>query len=110
MKYIPNVDFIIKDWKASWTGKEITKLIHSMPRDNVIEVFNQPVSDDDVMVSYPPGMYNTLDNDLAGWLFDYGCFDEYDGFLWDNSDLRVIYKGKLISREEWEKIAEELYE
>lgn len=113
--YFKNVDFIIKDWKESWTGEEITTLIHRMPRDNVIEVFNQPVSDDDVMVSCPLALVNCMrnpdsdeDEDLAGWLFDYGCYDEYDGFYWDGEELQVIYKDKLISMKEWEDIAEAL--
>lgn len=112
MKYVPNVDFIIKDWKESWQGGDITTLIHKMPRDNVIEIFLQPVSDDDVMVSCPVTFADEMlhNSDIAGWLFDYGCYDEYDGFTWDGEILHVIYKGELISIEKWEGIAEALNE
>ena len=110
MKYVPNVDFIIKDWKESWQGGDITTLIHKMPRDNVIEIFEQPVSDDDIMISCPVTFADEmLDNpDSAGWLFDYGCYDEYDGFHWNGEKLQVIYKGRLISTDHWERITEEL--
>ena len=106
----PNVDFIIKDWKDSWKGSEITTLIHSMPRDNTIEVFNQPVSDDDIMVSCPLSFATEMKNyeDVAVWLFDFGCYDEHSGFYWDGVELQVIYKDKLISMNKWEKIAERL--
>ena len=116
----PNVDFITKDWKESWEGKDITKLIHKMPRDNVIEVFDDPTSDMNLMISCPQSFIELLWKDIetnedwtwgsgvfcyGTWLMDY-CQDE-DGYYWDGKVLVVIKGDKTYSVKEWEKRVEE---
>ena len=74
MKYVPNVDFIIKDWKEAWEGDDITKLIHSMPRDNVTETVTGIEIDNDLMISCPLALVNQLrdaNSDLSIWIYDF---------------------------------------
>ena len=104
-----NVYFIVKDWKESWEGREITRLMKSMPGDNVIETPDEISSDMDIMISCPQSFASKLrDTELVTWIMDFGTFDEYEGFCWDGKKLQVIYKGKLISMEEWEEIVESI--
>ena len=106
-----NVGFIIKDSKEFWEGKDITKLIKSMPRGNVIEHLEDPNSDMHLMISCPESFAELLYKDngyLIGWIADYGTFDEYDGFYWDGKVLQVLHKDEWISMKKWEKIAERL--
>jgi len=109
----PNVGFIMKDWKAVWEGEDLTQLIHGMPRDNVIETADDPSSDEVFMFSCPLTFVDEIrkdDDAMVTWFYANGIFDEHDGFHWDGEKLQVFYKGKLISKEEWEKITDKLFE
>ena len=109
----PNVDFIMRDHREIWEGKDITDLIHGMPRDNVIEIEDDPSSDEVFMFSCPLTFVDEIREDyceMVTWFYANGVFDEHDGFHWDGEKLRVFYKNKLISKEEWEKITDRLFE
>jgi hypothetical protein len=114
-----NVSLIIRDHKETWDSGDLTNLIHSMPRDNVVEEYSDPTSDNYAMISCPGELVDLLYKDvesgeiwswgskvypLGTWLMDYG-WDE-DGFHWDGKQLWVIEKGKEYTMKQWEEIIE----
>ena len=110
-----NVGLIIRDHRESWEGEELTELIHSMPRDNVVEEFSDPTSDNYAMISCPGEMVDFLDKDvesgevwswgskvypLGTWLIDYSWSE--DRFHWDGKQLWVIKDQKEYTMQQWE--------
>ena len=119
----PNVDFIMRDHRETWEGKDITKLIHRMPRDNVIEEFSDPTSDEYLMISCPESFVEILWKDVESgeewswgskaypygtWLMDYS--DDEDGYYWDGKKLVVIRGGDSFSMKRWEELVEAKHE
>ena len=118
----PNVGFIMRDHRETWEGKDITKLIHSMPRDNVIEEFSDPTSDEYLMISCPLTFVDLLWKDIytgedwtwgsgvfcyGTWLMDY-CQDE-DGYYWDGKKITVIKGDKIYSVKKWNDRMERIW-
>lgn len=109
-----NVSIIIKDWKESWEGKDITALMNRMPADNIVDTPVEPTSDNDIMVSCPISLAKKLDQDIpdggilySTWLMDFS-WDE-DGIYWDGNVLVIFKEDKTYSMGEWEVRIENLY-